>query len=132
MTTHLDTTEAYIAARLRGATGLPLFAEAGATDGRVKATAQMPGAGQLARREARERSHAKRDATYARLAQCLEACPSGLTRKELAEVCALPTGTVNGRVSEMRAFPHEDERRVHTKGRRNGESVVILSRLDPP
>lgn len=33
MTTYLDETEAYIAARLRGATGLPLFAEAGASAG---------------------------------------------------------------------------------------------------
>ena len=94
--------------------------------------AEMPGSGQAARREARERAHAKLDATYARIVEVLTAYPLGLTRQEMAEMLAMPCNTVNPRISELRALPDDDARRCITEGRRHGESIVRLARLRTP
>ncbi len=110
---------------------LDLFAqrEAAPEVARPVARMAMPGAGQEARRVARERAHAKIDATYARIVKVLTAWPSGLTRSEIASQTGLVINSVNARVSELRGLPDADERQCYTEGRRGGESVVRLRRF---
>lgn len=91
------------------------------------------GAGQTARAEARERASHTTEDTYRMIARVLEG-HGPMTRKELAETTGLATGTINARVSEMRGFRTNAAIEVYdwwvyTEGRRNGESIVHLSRL---
>lgn len=95
---------------------------------RAKPTLHAPGAGQLARMEARERAARGTEDAYRRIVEALEQ-HGPMTRKELAEATGMPTGTINGRIAEMRMLPAGDAARVVTHGRRNGESVCHLERL---
>lgn len=106
----------------------PLFAQRVASP--EVARAAMPGAGQRARSEARERSRRGSWAAYNMIGDAL-AVHGPQTRKELAVATGLCINTINGRVSELRELPVTDPYRVHTDGRRNGESIVHLSRLTP-
>lgn len=64
--------------------------------------AQMPGAGQRARAEAREKAEPASAGTRARILATLEAHSTGLTRHELHELTGLPLNTINARVAELR------------------------------
>lgn len=64
--------------------------------------AQMPGAGQRARAEARAKAAPASAGTRALVLRTLEAHPKGLTRSELAELTGLPINTINARVAELR------------------------------
>jgi len=90
---------------------------------------EMPGAGQLARQEARAKvsvTEAQRKIIWA-----LEGS-GGLTRTQIAEVTGLCINTVNGRVSELRdATLWHGLPQVVTHGRRGAESVCHLREQVP-
>ena len=94
-------------------------------------SAAMPGAGHLARAEARERSRHGSEDAYRLIAQSLEG-HGPQTRKELAASTGLNVNTINGRVAELREPEAPADWRVYTEGRRNGESIVHLHRLRHP
>ena len=88
--------------------------------------AQMPGAGQAARKAARpdaSTSAAKRHI----LALLLEA-HGPLTRSEMARLTGWPKDSCNGRVAEARNLPVGHEDRMVTDGSKGGESPVHLAR----
>lgn len=93
--------------------------------------AQMPGAGQVARAEAREKvKHTKQD-SYRQLAFAL-AHHGPSTRRELAMHAGMKVNTVNGRIAEMRDLPVGHEWRVITHGRRDGEGICHLASVGVP
>ena len=91
----------------------------------------VEGAGQKARKAARERSEWSRPKCYRLVEMALAAMGrNGATRTELHRATGIPMNTVNPVVVEMRAFT--DARRVVTEGKRGTESRVILARLRHP
>ena len=93
----------------------------------VAVTVTMPGAGQVARQEARARQGL--EASYRRIALALEGL-GPMTRSEIAAATGIPVNGINPRISEMRA--RTDAYRVVTDGRRGGESIVHLARIFRP
>lgn len=94
----------------------PAFAE-----GLFAPVAAMPGAGQQARAEAREKARGGIEAAHRQILEALRVI-GPLTRKELASATGMMRDTINWRVGELR-----DQARVYTDGRRNGESIVRLA-----
>ena len=119
--------------RSRGVDGLSLFdaqrvaAPDVAHEVRRAPTVHLEGSGQKARKAARpgaSTSAAKRHM----LALLLEAHAGPMTRKEMAAATGWLRDTVNARVSEARNLPAGHEDKMVTDGRREGESLVHLSR----
>lgn len=63
------------------------------------ATAHMEGAGQRARREARDQANPKAGRLV--VLRALEQSPRGLTRIELHHLTGLPINTINARIAEL-------------------------------
>ena len=118
--------------RSRGVDGLSLFdaqrvaAPDVAHEVRRVPVAHLEGAGQKARKAARP-GHATSAAKRHILALLLEA-HGPLTRSEMARLTGWPKDSCNGRVAEARNLPAGHEDKMVTDGRREGESLVHLSR----
>ena len=88
--------------------------------GPPKPSLEMPGAGQLARKEARERTDA--DGDRQRVLDLLRQHPEGLTRRQIAERLEVSVNTVNARVAELCDPKRYSPTLAYTEGHR--ESVV--------
>ena len=89
--------------------GLGLFIE-------PKPTMHLPGAGQLARMEARDKTDAEGD--RARVLECLRQHPAGLTRRQIADELEMPINTVNARVAELCSPHRQSPTLAYTDGHR--------------
>lgn len=130
MTTHLDETEAFIAARLRGTSDLPLFSEAGATDGRVrpKPRVTMPGPSTHARAEAKVKADRSLTGRRGKILAALRG-HGPMTRLALCEVTGLAENSVNSATSALLK-----DRKVHLLpglDSATGRSIVALTEEAP-
>jgi hypothetical protein len=114
--------------RARGVEGLDLWSQREASP--EVSRAEMPGAGQQARRVARERVGPTSAEKVHLIALAIEA-HGPMNRTEIHEVTGLKKDSVNGRVADGRGLPEGHEDRMDTEGSRNGQSLVHLFRLRP-
>lgn len=88
----------------------------------------MPGAGQRARRQARDTTNVANGLNAVRKA--LDAATDGLTRVELAKVTGLPVNTINARVADLtklrEVWTEGTREALNDEGRMVNGSVVYL------